>query len=110
MPGQFKNTGTNGKLSLINTNNTGNLSFVVVYSQLTIATNLTGGLTGFSTNGCTVAYNPLILSLYPAGNIITFQDNTTAMITGNDDNTPISISIYWNNAISGNIFPITLSN
>jgi hypothetical protein len=110
MPGQFINTGNAGNLKLTNVNNEGNLAFTRVHSELTIATNFTGGLTGFSTNGCTVAYDPQILSLYPAGNTITFQDSTTATITGNDDNFPTSLNIYWNNPISGTIFPITLSN
>ena len=50
-------------------------------SGLTIATNDSGGLSGWGAGVFAVAYNPIITTTYPVGSTITFQDNSTATIT-----------------------------
>ena len=76
---------------------------------LTIATNDSGGLTGWSATSASIAYSPTVIATYPVGSTITFQDNTTATITMWDDYGPIYIDIFWTTSKSGNIFPITLT-
>ena len=77
---------------------------------LTIATNDTGGLTGWSPQSLAVAYNAAIISTYPVGSTITFQDSTTVTITIYDSYAPNYIDIFWDIPKTGTIFPITLSN
>lgn len=75
---------------------------------LTIATNDGGGLTGWAANSASIPYSATVIAAYPIGSTITFQDNTTATITGWDDYGPTYIDIFWNTSKSGTIFPITL--
>lgn len=77
---------------------------------VTIATNSDGGLGGWSSQACSVAYDPAIISTYHKGGKITFSNGTTATITQIDDYGPTYIDIFWDTPLSGNIFPITLTN
>ena len=77
-------------------------------SSLVIATAQGGGLTGWSSTALSVASNSEILSeTYIAGSTITFQDGSTATITG-IDNYPEYHDIFWDTPKTGDLFPITL--
>ena len=76
---------------------------------LTIATNDGGGLGGWNSNALSIAYNPTVISTYPVGSTITFQDGATATITMWDDYGPIYIDLFWDTPKTGPLFPITLS-
>lgn len=80
------------------------------YTALTIATNDSGGLTGWGSTALAVAYNADIMSTYAIGSTITWQDGTTATITFLDPYAPNYIDIFWDTPKSGTLFPITLSN
>lgn len=76
---------------------------------LVIATNDGGGLGGWNSNALSIAYNPTVISTYPVGSTITFQDGATATITQWDDYGPIYIDLFWDTPKTGTLFPITLS-
>ena len=75
---------------------------------LSIATNDSGGLIGWGSQALSVAYNPTLISTYPVGSIITFQDGSTATLTMYDPYAPNYIDIFWDTPKSGTLFPITL--
>jgi hypothetical protein len=79
-------------------------------NPLNIATNIDGGLVGWGPYGTalSVAANPVILSTYPVGSTITWQDNTTATIVQIDDNGSY-YDIFWDTPKTGDLFPMTLS-
>ena len=77
-------------------------------SNLTIATNDGGGLTGWSSTALAVVYNADIISTYAIGSTITWQDGTTATITSIDNYAPTYIDIFWDTPKTGDLFPITL--
>ena len=76
---------------------------------LVIPTNDSGGLTGWSNQSLAVVYNADIMSTYPVGSTITFQDGSTVIITMYDPYAPNYIDILWDTPKTGTIFPITLS-
>jgi len=76
---------------------------------LTIATNDAGGLTGCSPQSLAILYSPTVISDYPVGSTIRFQDNTTATITAWDPYAPNYIDLFWDTPKTGTLFPITLS-
>ena len=76
---------------------------------LIIATNGDGGLVGWAPGAASIAYNATVIATFPIGSKITFQDNTTATITGWDDYGPTYIDIFWDTPKTGDLFPITLS-
>ena len=78
-------------------------------SSLTIATNESGGLTGWAPTALSTAYDPVIISTYGPGSTLTFQDSTTVTILQIDDYGPIYIDIFWATPKTGTIFPIILS-
>ena len=86
------------------------LGTVTPLGGLTIATNYDGNLVGWNPNALSVAVNPAIGTTYTVGSTITWQDNTTAIITQIDDYSPIYIDIFWDTPKTGTLFPITLSN
>ena len=67
-----------------------------------------GGLVGWAAGAASIAYSSTVIAAYPIGSTITFQDNTTATITGWDDYGPLYIDIFWDTPKTGTIFPITL--
>ena len=79
-----------------------------VGSSLTIENANGGGLGGWGEQALSVDYSADIISTYPVGSTITWQDGTTATITQVDDYGPIYIDIFWDTPKSGTIFPITL--
>ena len=80
-----------------------------VGSILTIADNGTpGGLVGWSPQALSVAYDANIISTYPVGSTITFQDTSVATITQIDDYGPAYIDIFWDTPKTGDLFPIKL--
>ena len=76
---------------------------------LTVLTNDTGGLTGWGSGALSVAYDPTLISTYPVGSTITFQDSSTATIVGYDPYAPNYIDIFWDTPKTGTLFPITIS-
>ena len=116
MPGQFINTGTNpnGKLSLVNNSNSGKFSLTKVYSQLTIATNSGGTLTGFNVGGQAVALqilsNPAVGTTYTIGSTITFQNGEVRTIGDIGFYGEVTDIGYSSPISSLTLFPITLSN
>ena len=78
------------------------------YPCLGIATNDSGGLTGWGLGALSVAYNPTLISTYPVGSTITWQDGSTATIVGYDPYAPNYIDIFWDIPKTGTLFPITL--
>ena len=76
---------------------------------LTIATNDSGGLNGWGSQALSVAYSPTLISTYPVGSTITFQDGSTATLTMYDPYVPNYIDIFWDTPKSGILFPITIS-
>ena len=78
------------------------------YPCLGIATNDSGGLTGWGLGALSVAYNPTLISTYPVGSTITFQDGSTATIVGYDPYAPNYIDIFWDIPKTGTLFPITI--
>ena len=79
------------------------------FQSITIATNDGGGLVGWNSQALSVSYNPTLISTYPVGSTITFQDGSTASITQWDDYGPIYIDLFWDTPKTGTLFPITLS-
>jgi len=77
---------------------------------LVIPTNDQGGLGGWSPYSLAIAYDPDVISDYPVGSTITWQDGTTATLMQWDPYGPTYIDLYWNTAKTGTLFPITLSN
>ena len=75
---------------------------------LTIATNDGGGLTGWAPDALSIAYDPTVISTYPVGSTITWQDDSTATIVQWDDYGPLYIDLFWTPAKTGTLFPITL--
>jgi hypothetical protein len=75
---------------------------------ITIATNDQGGLGGWSSTSLAIAYDPDIISTYPVGSTITFQDGSTATITMWDPYGPSYIDLFWDTPKTGTLFPITL--
>jgi hypothetical protein len=78
------------------------------YSCLGFATNDSGGLTGWGLGALSVVYNPTLISTYPVGSTITFQDGSTATIVGYDPYAPNYIDIFWDIPKTGTLFPITI--
>jgi hypothetical protein len=76
---------------------------------LTVLTNDTGGLTGWGSGALSVTYDPTLISTYPVGSTITFQDGSTATIVGYDPYAPNYIDIFWDTPKTGTLFPITIS-
>lgn len=83
-------------------------SYGAFSSSITIPTNDGGGLTGWSNGALSVAYNPTLISEYPVGSTIVFQDGSTAIIIGYDPYAPNYIDIFWDTPKSGTLFPITI--
>lgn len=79
-------------------------------SGLTIADDGGGGLVGWSPQALSIAYNPTVISTYPVGSTITFQDGSTATIIQWDDYGPLYIDLFWSTPKTGILFPITLSS
>ena len=77
---------------------------------LVIPLNDAGGLTGWSPQSASIPYSPTVISQFPIGSTITFQDNTTATIGFWDDYGPIYIDIFWDTPKTGDLFPITLTS
>ena len=100
--GSYSFTGPTG-LELL-----GGMTIIPPRPSLTIATNDSGGLTGWNSNALSIAYDPTVISTYPVGSTITFQDGSTATITQWDDYGPIYIDLFWDTPKTGTIFPITL--
>ena len=78
------------------------------YPCLGIATNDGGGLTGWNSQALAVAYNPTLISTYPVGSTITWQDGSVATITMYDSYGPNYIDIFWDIPKTGTLFPITI--
>ena len=78
------------------------------YPCLGIATNDGGGLTGWGSQALAVAYNPTLISTYPVGSTITWQDGSVATITMYDSYAPNYIDIFWDIPKTGTLFPITI--
>lgn len=72
MPGQFKNTGTNpgGKVSLINSNNAGNLSFSAVPSTYTIGQVALGGIIAYINGGGSTGTSGLVVTANDLGTAV----------------------------------------
>lgn len=83
-------------------------SFGQFSSSITIATNDSGGLNGWGAGALSVAYSPTLISTYPIGSTIVWQDNSTATIVGYDPYAPNYIDIFWDIPKSGTLFPITI--
>ena len=83
---------------------------LVTPNVLVIPLNSDGGLTGWSPTSASIPYGATIISQFPVGSIITFQDSTTSTITQIDDYGPTYIDIFWVGNKTGNIFPITLTS
>ena len=83
---------------------------IQAYTALTIATNDSGGLTGWSSTALSIAYSPTVIGTYPVGSMITWQDGSTATIVQWDDYGPLYIDLFWDTPKTGTLFPITLSN
>lgn len=78
------------------------------YPCLGIATNDTGGLTGWGSQALAVTYSSTLISTYPVGSTITWQDGSIATITGYDPYAPNYIDIFWDTPKTGTLFPITI--
>jgi hypothetical protein len=89
------------------TNNGAVVDSAVGY-RLTIADDGNGGLVGYNSQALAVAYNADIISKFPVGSTITFQDNATATIIQIDNYAPTAIDIFWDTPKTGTLFPITL--
>jgi hypothetical protein len=88
----------------------GGMTFKSPKPSLIIATSDTGGLIGWSPQSLAIVYNAAIMSTYPVGSTITFQDGSTATITAYDPYAPNYIDIFWDTPKTGTLFPIRLSN
>ena len=77
-------------------------------SSITIATNDGGGLNGWNSNALAVAYSPTLISEFPVGSTIVWQDNSTAIIVQYDPYPPHYIDIFWDTPKSGTLFPIVI--
>jgi hypothetical protein len=78
------------------------------YPCLGIATNDSGGLTGWGSGALAVVYSPTLISTYPVGSTITWQDGSTATIVAYDPYAPNYIDIFWDIPKTGTLFPITI--
>ena len=87
----------------------GGISVILEGPSLVIPLNDTGGVTGWSSTSAGIPYSPTVISTFPVGSTITFQDGSTATIVQWDDYGPIYIDIFWDTPKVGTIFPITLS-
>ena len=87
----------------------GNVKVTLELPSLVIPLNDIGGVTGWNLNAAGIPYSPTVISTFPVGSTITFQDGSTATITQWDDYGPTYIDIFWNTPKGGTIFPITLS-
>lgn len=84
-------------------------SYGVFSSSITIANDGPGGgLIGWSPTALAVAYNPTLISEFPIGSTIVWQDGSTAIIVGYDPYAPNYIDIFWDTPKSGTLFPITI--
>jgi hypothetical protein len=78
--------------------------------SLTIATNSDGGLGGWNPTALSIAYNSTVISTYPVGSKITFQNGDVRTIVQWDDYGPTYIDLFWDSpTTSSPLFPITLS-
>ena len=80
-----------------------------VGSTQTIVDDGSGGLVGWNQQALSIAYDPNVISTYPVGSTITWQDGTTATITQWDDYGPTYIDLFWDTPKTGTLFPITLT-
>ena len=82
------------------------------YPCLGIATNAGGGLNGFSVGGQAVAFditsNPEIVTTYPIGSLITFQNGEVRTFVGYDDYGSIYDMFYDSPISTDTLFPITI--
>ena len=103
--------GTDGGLALPTAGRISNgVDIQQVGSALVIADNGTpGGLVGWSSQALAIAYDANIISTYPVGSTITWQDGSTATITQWDDYGPLYIDLFWDTPKTGDLFPITLT-
>lgn len=79
--------------------------------SLTIATNSDGGLAGWSSTALSAPYSPTLVSTFPTGSTITFQNGNVATITGWDIYAPNYIDLFWDTPQTpyNVLFPITLT-
>jgi len=77
---------------------------------LVIPLNDQGGLIGWSPVSAGIPYSPTVISQFPVGSTITFQDGSTSTIDMWDPYAPTYIDIFWIGNKTGNIFPITLTS
>ena len=76
---------------------------------LVIATNSSGGLTGYGPTILAINDIPGLTTTFPAGSsTITFQDGAVRTIAGYDLY-PGGIDIFWTGDKTGILFPITLT-
>jgi len=80
----------------------------VPFYKLTILTNSDGGLIGWGAGAMSIPYSTDVMTIYPVGSTITWQDGTIATITGYDPYAPNYIDVFWDTAKTGTLFPITL--
>ena len=101
--------GSDGSLALpTNGNIASGPSTPQVGSSVVIADDGNGGVEGWGPQALAVPYNDNIISTYAIGSTITWQDGTTATITGFDSYAPNYIDIFWDAPKTGTLFPITL--
>ena len=86
----------------------GNVNITLELPSLVIPTNDGGGLTGWNPQAASIAYSATVISTFPPGSTITFQDGSTATIIQWDDYGPLYIDLFWDTPKTGIIFPITL--
>ena len=79
-----------------------------VGSSLVIADDGGGGLIGWGSQALAIAYDANIMTAYPIGSTITWQDGTVATITAYDPYAPTYIDVFWDTPKTGTLFPITL--
>ena len=83
--------------------------FVGGSGPLVIPLNNTGGTTGWGPDSASIPYSATVISDYPVGSTITFQDGSTSTIIQWDNYGPTYLDIFWATPKVGTIFPITLS-
>ena len=80
-----------------------------VGSKQTIADDGSGGLIGWGPGALAIAYDANIITTYPVGSTITFQNGDVRTITGYDPYAPNYIDVFWTGTTTSSpLFPITL--
>lgn len=80
-----------------------------VGSKQTIADDGGGGLIGWGPGALAIAYDANIITTYPVGSTITFQNGDVRSIVGYDPYAPNYIDVFWiGTTTSSPLFPITL--